>query len=80
MDAMSGWVARGLLNEQPLVINEQPDTCPTCGRSVENIASVYRDGGSTLYCVRCLDLRWPNPNHARGAAKLARLRREAGGD
>jgi hypothetical protein len=41
--------------------------CPHCN-STEHVYSVYRDGGSTLYCgSRTCDrnVQWPNPYYRR---------------
>jgi hypothetical protein len=56
----------------PVVLNEQPSVCPTCGRD-DTIASVYRDMGSERYCTSCRKVRWPNPGHPRGKIKYDQL-------
>lgn len=56
----------------PLVVNEHPEECPECHES-DMLASVYRDGGSQRYCRVCFTVRWPNPEHPRGATTLERL-------
>lgn len=47
-------------------IKNPTGTCPSCGSST-TLASVYRDGGSTLYCTACSGAEgfpkvcWTNP-------------------
>lgn len=48
----------------PLVVNATPRVCPDCERGDE-IKSVLRDGGSLLYCLRCLRSYWRNGDFVR---------------
>lgn len=65
-------------SQLPLALNEEPEVCPECKQSTA-IYSVYRDMGSQRYCGRCMTVRWPNPNHDRGARLIERMRAKAAG-
>ena len=56
----------------PLILNENYLVCPTC-QNTEHLASVYRDGGSEVYCTKCRTSRWPDPRHPTGSFKFSRL-------
>lgn len=61
--------------DETFIENPTPEKCPTCGKST-TLASLLRDGGSTLYCAVCKPVRaWTSPDWELNEA-TGRMRRK----